>query len=126
MPSSKTVKDSFGKFAQLVQSDQGIEAIDLFYHDNIHQFENNNEPLIGKKLLRAKEEAVSHNMNLISALIQDVVIDEHEGKVWGRQIFIFENPDIGKKILDQAFMQLWAGDMIIEQRFYYAAVKDYE
>ena len=126
MSKKERLSDLFGRFQQLLLENKGEEAIDLYYHDNIHQYENHNEPLIGKKLLRAKEEAIIQSMNSYSASIQDVVCDEDQQLVWGRMTFVFESTEMGKKMLDEAFMQKWQNGLIIEQRFYYSAVQNQE
>ena len=63
---------SFSAFAELLLSNQGLAAIDRFYHPNIEQYENHQEPLKGKKLLRAKEEAVSQGVSDVATKLSDV------------------------------------------------------
>ena len=122
MSKSVVISDLFSGYKQLLIDKKGLEAIKAYYHENIHQYENHNEPLIGKKLLLAKEEAVLQSMKSYSVSIEDVIIDESKQLVWGRMTFIFDSTELGKKILDEAFMQRWHNEKIIEQRFYYAAV----
>ena len=117
---------SFSAFAELLLSNQGLTAIDRFYHPNIEQYENHQEPLKGKKLLRAKEEAVSQGVSDVATKLSDVVIVEQEQLVWGRMTITFKSEEVGAKTLDQAFMQRWKDGQIIEQRFYYAGVIDQE
>jgi len=121
-----SVHESFSAFAELLLANKGVTAIDQFYHHNIEQYENNEEALKGKKLLRAKEEAVSQGVSNITTTLSDVVIVEQEQLVWGRMRISFDSEEVGKKILDQAFMQRWSDGQIIEQRFYYAGVRDQE
>ena len=117
---------SFSAFAELLLANQGLTAIDQFYHPNIEQYENYEEALKGKKLLRAKEETLSQGVSDITTTLSDVVIVEQEQLVWGRMSITFNSRQVGKKILDQAFMQRWSDGQIIEQRFYYAGVRDQE
>lgn len=117
---------SFSVYAEMLLANEGITAIDTYYHPDIEQYENHQEPLRGKKLLRAKEEAVSQGVTDVTTTLSDVVIVEQEQLVWGRMKIIFNSEEVGAKILDQAFMQRWSGGQIIEQRFYYARVIDQE
>lgn len=117
---------SFSAFAELLLDNQRLDAIDKFYHPNIQQYENHQEPLKGKKLLRAKEEAVSQGVSDVTTTLSDVVIVEQEQLIWGRMKITFNSEEVGAKILDQAFMQRWKHGQIIEQRFYYAGVRDQE
>ena len=121
---TKGLKILFDHYQKLVLRADFLKAIDLYYADNINQFENYQEPLVGKKLLRAKEEAVGQNISSMVAQITNVVIDENQGIVWGRMKFVFESIELGRKILEEAFMQKWHKGKIIEQRFYYGGVKD--
>ncbi len=122
----KGLKILFDHYQKLVLRGDFLEAIDLYYDPNIQQFENYQEPLVGKKLLRAKEEAVGQNMSSMVAQINNVLVDESKGMVWGRMKFVFESVELGRKILEEAFMQKWYNGKIIEQRFYYGGVKDQE
>lgn len=126
MSKTDTISKLFSGYQELLLQNKGLEAIDIYYHNNIHQYENYSEPLIGKTLLRAKEEAIVQSMNSYSVSIEDVVIDESKQLVWGRMTFIFDSAELGKKILDEAFMQKWHNGQIKELRFYYAALQNQE
>ena len=76
--------------------------------------------------MRAKEETLSQEVSDITTSLSEVVIVEQEQLVWGRMSITFNSQLVGKKILDQAFMQRWSDGQIIEQRFYYAGVRDQE
>ena len=124
MSKTDTISNLFSGYQELLRQNKGLEAIDLYYHNNIHHYENHNEPLIGKTLLRAKEEAVIQSMNSYSVSIGDVVIDEDQQLVWGRMKFVFDSTELGKKILDEAFMQKWHNGLIKELRFFYASIQN--
>ncbi len=124
MSKTDTLSNLFLGYQELLLQNKGLEATDLYYHDNIHHYENHNEPLIGKTLLRAKEEAVIQSMKSNSISIEDVVIDENQQLVWGRMNFVFDGIELGKKILDEAFMQKWHNGLIKELRFFYASIQN--
>lgn len=121
---TEKLRTQFDQYQRLVLRGDFLKAIDLYYHDNIQQFENYEEALKGKTLLRAKEEAINQNISSMVAQVSQVVIDDKKGLVWGRMKFVFESVELGKKILEEAFMQKWHNGKIIEQRFYYGGVKD--
>ena len=123
---SQSLKSHFAEFSQLLISNQGLTAIDRYYHPDIHQYENNQEPLIGRTLLRAKEETVLQSITSLAVSLEDVVVVENQQLVWGRMTITFDSEELGKKILDQAFMQRWQDGLIKEQRFYYEGVRDQE
>ncbi len=114
----------FEHYKDLVERRAMIEAIDLYYHDHIIQYENQNPPLETKALLRTKEQAVSENMISLDVRVYDYRVDEHQGIVTGMMDFRFESRELGKKRLVEQFYQKWQNGKIIEQRFSYDKVLD--
>lgn len=114
----------FHQYCELVVNDKGIEAIDQFYHDNIHQYENDQEPLIGKAILRAKEIAISNEVTLKFVEIFNFIIDKSKNRVTGEMIFEFIGKESGLKRLTEKFIQIWIDDKIVEQRFFYEGVEN--
>lgn len=118
------IKHHFSIYATLVREDQSLEAIERFYHDDIVQYENNEEPLEGKKLLRAKELAISKELICRRSQVTLISIDESDSRITGEMIFEFEGPNIGKRRLKENFVQIWDGALIKEQYFYYTEIED--
>jgi hypothetical protein len=119
MSESTSLREHFTHYATLVVQRSMLQAIDLYYHDDIIQYENDGEPLKGKAFLRAKEVAVGKNMKSLKVIIKNVIIDEINQKASGRMIFEFESVELGKNVLDEAFVQQWSDGQIIDQKFNY-------
>jgi len=119
MEDTKDLKELFKQYATMVVQKSMVQAIDMFYHPDIKQYENDQDPLEGKDFLRAKEIAVGKNMKSLDLIIKEVKIDQDKGIVKGRMLFNFESVELGKRLLDEQFTQVWKDGLIIEQRFRY-------
>ena len=115
----RTVDKCFDHYKELVLQQEMLKAIDLYYHDDIIQYENTQEPLVSKALLRTKEQVVLDNMLSLSVDIYDVMIDIEAGVVTGVMHFSFESKELGKRLLIERFKQRWQDGKIREQWFRY-------
>lgn len=119
MEEKESLKDHFTHYATLIVQRSMLQAIDLYYHTDIKQYENDQDPLEGKDFLRAKEVAVGEDMISLEVIIKEVQINEEKGIVEGRMLFNFESVELGKRLLDEKFSQVWRDGQIVEQRFIY-------
>jgi len=103
-----------------------IQVIEQYYDENIIQIENCEEPIEGKQKLRELENKNLNGVNSVETKIKELIFDSKTGRVWGQMIIKFDSKKMGKKRIEEAFMQKWSNGKIIYQRFYYGQfVNDY-
>ena len=120
----KDLINSVAEYRFLFENARNLEVIDRFYSDNIVQFENCDEPVVGKENLLKIEKANLENVKILEQKITNFVVDEDRGVVMGEMIIRFNSEQSGKKRLEEAFVQKWSNDRIIYQRFYYSGFQD--
>lgn len=114
-----TLNDCVHHYAQLVAQRQMIEAIEQYYHDDIVQYEPSGEPLVGKKILLTKEKTVQDQIEIATCRVSISSINPDTGRVQGKMYFEFRSVEMGDRVLDEQFVQIWRDGKIVEQRFVY-------
>ncbi|WP_374301670.1 nuclear transport factor 2 family protein [Ferrovibrio sp.] len=115
MPSRQTVED----FIALVESNRHDEAIERFYTEDASMQENLTEPpRQGRDRLVAHERAVlARAKTVASECVRPVLIDGDTVVVhW---VFHFEFKDGSKRRIEELAHQIWKGEKIWRERFYY-------
>ena len=114
MPSRERVQD----FIALVERSEYVQAIQKFYADDATMQENNHPPRIGREAL------VKHELSVIAAFkevrtlpVESFLVDGDNVVInW---VFEFVAKDGRKFRMDELAHQVWRGDKIIRERFYY-------
>jgi ketosteroid isomerase-like protein len=114
MPSRERVR----QFVESVEAGRFVEAIEEFYADDATMQENLDPPRRGKAALLAHERAVLAASKTARAEPDSLWWVEGD-RVAIRWVFEFTRPDGRRVRLDEMALQLWRGDMIVEERFYY-------
>ncbi len=115
MPSRQTVED----FIALVETNRHDEAIERFYTEDASMQENLTEPpRQGRDRLVAHERAVlARAKSVASECVRPVLIDGDTVVVhW---VFHFEFKDGSKRRIEELAHQIWKGEKIWRERFYY-------
>lgn len=115
MPSRQTVED----FIALVETNRHDEAIERFYTEDASMQENLTEPpRQGRDRLVAHERAVlARAKTVTSECVRPVLIDGDTVVVhW---VFHFEFKDGSKRRIEELAHQIWKGEKIWRERFYY-------
>jgi ketosteroid isomerase-like protein len=115
MPSRQTVED----FIALVETNRHDEAIERFYTEDASMQENLTEPpRQGRDRLVAHERAVlARAKTVASECVRPVLIDGDTVVVhW---VFHFEFKDGSKRRIEELAHQIWKGEKIWRERFYY-------
>ncbi|MEL6717083.1 MAG: nuclear transport factor 2 family protein [Bacteroidota bacterium] len=120
----KTLNDYFAHFQALAKQGKSLEIIDLYYSEQIVQYENNVAAYKSKAALLGHETTSLAKVNSLEISVQNVVIDEARQMIWGEMTNRFELKKGGKKILNEAFFQQWEDGKIVVQKFYYKGVED--
>jgi len=58
-------------------------------------------------------------VSAVNTKIEDLIIDEGNGIVWGRMTINYTSNKSGKVRIEEAFIQKWSNDKIYFQRFFY-------
>lgn len=105
-------------FIARVVSSAHAEAIEEFYHADASMQENLHPPRVGRDLLAAHERAaLARNKSVHTHPVTDVFIDGD--KVVVHWIFEFTRPDDTVMRIEELAFQVWRGDRIQTERFYY-------
>src|SRR5258708_2598859 len=106
------------EFVAMVVAGRHDEAIERFYTIDASMQENLDAPRQGRDGLVARERAVMAAFKSIKTECVRPVFADGD-RVVIRWIFTFESGDGSKRVMDELAYQRWAGDKIIEERFYY-------
>lgn len=114
MPNRERVES----FIKLVVQGKYVEAIEEFYTEDASMQENQEAPRKGIKLLAAGEQkAMSAVKEIRTLAVKSFLIDGDRVAInW---LFEIELPDGRSFRQDEIAYQLWRGDKIAEEQFYY-------
>jgi len=114
MPSRERLEE----FVEMVVSGRHDRAIEEFYTPTASMQENLDPPRQGRDGLVKRERAVMAAFKSIKTECVRPTFLEGDRSVI-RWIFEFEFADGTKRTMDELAYQLWQGDRIAEERFYY-------
>ncbi|QCI64289.1 nuclear transport factor 2 family protein [Phreatobacter stygius] len=113
MPSRETVE----KFIAIVEANEHVRAIEEFYTEDASMQENTQAPRVGRDLLVAHEAAVLKRIKMNTHKVTTFLVDgDHVAINW---VFEMTGPDGVTRKLDELALQLWRGDKIFRERFFY-------
>ncbi len=114
MPSTQRV----AAFVAHVESGAFVEAIEEFYTEDAVMQENSEPPRIGRERLVAHERRVMASTAAVEAkLVDGFFVNGDRVVIHWRFEFLHKN---GRRVvLDELAYQLWRGDRIATERFYY-------
>lgn len=114
MPSRQTVE----AFVALVEAGDYVGAIEKFYAPDAATRENNDEPVVGRGTLMAKERGVMAAFGSIEASrIGPSLIDGDTTAT--RWKFTFTGREGAVRVLEETSWQTWRDERLIEERFFY-------
>jgi hypothetical protein len=109
------------EFIAVVESGDHAGAIERYYTEDASMQENAAEPRRGREVLVAHERGVLARMkHVYSKAITSVVEGDNVAIHW-----IFELTDLKGNVhkMDEVALQLWRGDRIFRERFFYEPSK---
>lgn len=111
-------KERLDAFVQTVESGDHVRAIKDFYHENATIQENGHEPRSGREALMDHEQnALNQLSEMITHPARQVFLDGDNVAIhW---TFEMTAPDGKTRTIDEVALQLWAGDRILKERFFY-------
>lgn len=106
------------QFINLVEQGRYVDAIDQFYADDSTTYENGQSPCTGRPALINKEEAFLGRIRSIKARPATTFLVDADRVVihWVFDIVDGKNRAL---TLDELAYQLWRGDKIVEETYYY-------
>lgn len=114
MPSEQTLHD----FVTTVESGDYVGAIERFYHPEASMQENNDAPRVGRDLLVAGEKQIMASVQSIGAQrLAGPMVNGNEVALRWR--FEFKRPDGSAMVMDEIALQVWQGERIITEKFFY-------
>lgn len=114
MPTLATVES----FVGLVESGQGLEALERFYADDATMQENQAEPRTGKAALLAHEaKSLAAVTGLKATCIRPIFVSGDTVVI--RWVFEYTLESGRKMRLEELAYQRWAGDRIVQEQFFY-------
>jgi ketosteroid isomerase-like protein len=102
----------------LVEAGKFVEAIEQFYAEDATMQENNAAPRGPRDRLVAHERGVMNSMERIEALPGSTYAVDGDVAVI-RWIFVFTRKDGTGFRMEELAWQRWAGDRIVQERFFY-------
>lgn len=114
MPSRARVQD----FIATVEANRFVEAIEEFYTEDASMQENGAEPRRGREVLVAGEKAVLAAFESVRTMPVGAWLIDGD-RVAIHWTFEFTAHDGAKSRIDEIAWQLWRGDRIAEERFFY-------
>jgi hypothetical protein len=114
MPTRQTVEN----FVELVETGQGMAALERFYAENASMQENQSAPRIGKPALLAHESAAQASVTDLVARCARPFLVEGDTVVLR---WTFEYVDgRGRRVrFEELAYQRWVGELIREEQFFY-------
>lgn len=113
MPSRETVE----RFIRTVESNDHVRAIEEFYAEEASMQENTAPPRVGRDVLVAHEAAVLARTKVHTHKVATFLVDgDHVAINW---VFEMTGQDGVTRRLDEMALQLWRGDKIVRERFFY-------
>ena len=111
-------RERLDTFIKTVESGDHVRAIKDFYHENATMQENGHEPRLGRDVL------MKHEQNALDQLSEMKTYPAREVFLNGDNVAIhwtFEMtaPNGKTRTIDEVALQLWQGDRILKERFFY-------
>jgi hypothetical protein len=114
MPARETIE----AFVALVEAGDYVGAIEQFYAPDASTRENGADPIVGRNVLMARERGVMTAFrNIEASRIGPTLIDGDTVAV--RWKFIFTASDGSVRTLEEIAWQIWRGEKLVEERFFY-------
>ncbi len=111
-------REAIEGLVSLVEKSKFIEALEKYYADDATTWENLGEPRRGRETLIANERSVMAAFPTIrSQCVRPVFVDGDRAVI--RWQFAFVPAHGATRRMDELAYQLWNGDQIVEERFFY-------
>jgi ketosteroid isomerase-like protein len=105
-------------FADAVESNDHVGAIEKFYAPDAATRENDQPPIVGRDVLAEKERRVLASVARVETTrLGPLLLDgDHSAIRWR---FEFTAKDGSKRVMEEVAWQSWRGEELIEEHFFY-------
>ena len=111
-------KERLADFIATVERNDHVEAIERFYAEDAAMQENNAPPRVGRDVLVEHEAAALARLSKMET--QPAVMVLHDGdNVIIQWVFLMTNKDGVTLRFEELTHQVWDGDLIVRERFFY-------
>jgi ketosteroid isomerase-like protein len=102
----------------LVEGGRYVEAIEAFYHDDASMQENLDPPRHGRDtLIKGEQRVIEAHRSIRTRPVRTFMVEGDRSVInW---VFDFVDHEGRAYVLDELAFQLWRGERIVEERFYY-------
>jgi len=105
-------------FAATLEAGRFLEAIADFYAEDASMQENADSPRVGRDvLIEGEKKVLARSSSVTAKRLSPIMIDGDH--VCIRWLFEFTGADGATRRLDEIAYQRWAGDKVVEERFFY-------
>lgn len=114
MPTLSTLQ----AFADTVESNDHVGAIEKFYAPDAATRENDQPPIVGRDALAEKERRVLASVASVKTtrLGPPLLNGDHSAIRWR---FEFTAKDGSKRVMEEVAWQTWRGEKLVEEQFFY-------
>jgi hypothetical protein len=114
MPTLSTLQ----AFADTVESNDHVGAIEKFYAPDAITRENDQPPIVGRVLLAEKERHVMASVASVKTTrLGPLLLDGDHAAIRWR--FEFTAKDGSKRMMEEVAWQIWRGEKLIEEHFFF-------
>lgn len=105
-------------FADTVEANDHVGAIQRFYAPDASTRENDNPPLVGREKLAEKERMVLATVASVKTTrLGPLLLAGDQSAIRWR--FEFTGKDGSSRVMEEVAWQTWRGEELIEERFFY-------
>lgn len=116
------MKNAFLHYVELIEKGALLEVIEKYFASDIIQIENTGASLQGREVLWNHEKKNLDSVKSVDIKIPNYAINEEKGITLGEMIIHFDLKQMGKKKIEEAFLQKWKDEKIYYQRFYFKEI----
>ena len=107
----------------LILNGNTIQAMEVFYADNVEMQENEEPPRIGKINCINIERNNLQNVKSVTPTLFNQAIDNAKSVVFSEWSFLIIYNDDSKLILTEVSVQHWLNGQVAKEKFYYKSVQ---
>jgi hypothetical protein len=119
---NETFKKNIEKLNHLISTGNTIEAMELFYDDNVIMQENQERPRVGKTVCINHEKENLRKTKIISGRLLNQAINFEKWVVFSEWEFNFTTLDGTNYNFTEVSVQQWNEHRVVEERFYYQKI----
>ncbi|MFL9481928.1 hypothetical protein ACI6Q2_04060 [Chitinophagaceae bacterium LWZ2-11] len=119
----KDLKECVRELNRLIIAGKTIEAMEVFYHNDVTMQENNDTVREGKQVCIDHEKKVLERTKEIKSKLISQAIDEVNSVVLSEWEFVFVNKENHTFIIQEVAVQRWKDDHIYQETFYHNGIR---